>query len=125
MYTYICLQQHVYLHLSASTCIPTSFCSNLYTYTGLQPLVYLHLFAETCIPTPVCRNLYTYICLQKIVYIYLSAATCKLTSVYSHLNVTIVDICSHPYADIGLYVSAGIFISCLQSFKYICLQSFK
>jgi hypothetical protein len=74
MYTYICLQELVNLHLSAATCIPTSVCRNLYTYTCLQKLVYLHLSAETCIHIPVCSNLYTYICLQKLVYIYLSAA---------------------------------------------------
>ena len=51
LYTYICLQQLVYIYLSAATCIPTSVCSHLYTYICLQQLIYLHLSAATCIPT--------------------------------------------------------------------------
>ena len=51
LYTYICLQQLVYIYLSAATCKPTSVCSHLYTYICLQQFVYLHLSAAFCIPT--------------------------------------------------------------------------
>jgi T-lymphoma invasion and metastasis-inducing protein 1 len=102
MFTYYCIDGHVYLLLYWWTCLPTTVLMDMFTYYCIDGHVYLLLYWWTCLPTTVLMDMFTYYCIDGHVYLLLYWWTCLPTTVF-------FDMFNYYCIDVNFYLLLQIF----------------